>query len=120
MSGQSEGQWHGALRLRPFPPSLAGAGSLSAPLLFASQREPVIVGKPHAPMLDTIKKIYHLDEKKTLFIGDRLNTDIAFANNGNIDSLLVLTGISQVPDCEKESIYPTYVLASLGDLDAVQ
>lgn len=71
-------------------------------------------------MLDTIKKIYHLDEAKTLFIGDRLDTDIAFANNGNIDSVLVLTGISQVEDCKREDIYPTYVLNSLGDLDQVE
>ena len=70
-------------------------------------------------MLDAIKDVYHLDESKTLFIGDRLDTDIAFANNGNIDSLLVLTGISTVADCSKEDIYPTYVMNSLGDLDEV-
>jgi 4-nitrophenyl phosphatase len=78
-----------------------------------------VVGKPNAPMLDTIKKLFHLDESKSLFIGDRLDTDIAFANNGNIDSLLVLTGISTVEDCKKEDIFPTYVLNSLGDLDQV-
>jgi 4-nitrophenyl phosphatase len=94
-----------------------GAGSLSAPLLFASKREFTIVGKPHQPMLDAIKKVYHIDEAKSLFIGDRLDTDIAFANNGNIDSLLVLTGISQIEDCKKEDIYPTYITGSLGDLN---
>lgn len=68
-------------------------------------------------MLDAIKKIYHLDEAKTIFIGDRLDTDIAFANNGNIDSLLVLTGISTQSDCSKEDIYPTFITNSLGDLE---
>lgn len=68
-------------------------------------------------MLDAIKKIYQLDEAKTIFIGDRLDTDIAFANNGNIDSLLVLSGISSESDCAKEDIYPTYVTDSLGDLE---
>lgn len=96
-----------------------GAGSISAPLTFASKREPIVVGKPNAPMLEAIKKVYHLDEAKTLFIGDRLDTDIAFANNGNIDSLLVLTGISTLEDCSKENIYPTYVVNSLGDLNQV-
>lgn len=96
--------------------SHTGAGSLSAPLLFASKRKPTIVGKPHQPMLDTIKSVFHIDEKKTIFVGDRLNTDIAFANHGGIDSLLVLTGISTVADCEEENIWPTYVMQSIGDL----
>ncbi|MCO5565825.1 hypothetical protein L7F22_019500 [Adiantum nelumboides] len=94
-----------------------GAGSLSAPLLFSSGRKPIIVGKPNQPMLDTIKEHYHIDEKRTIFVGDRLNTDIAFANNGNIDSLLVLTGISTEEDIKKENIYPTYIMESLGCLN---
>lgn len=93
-----------------------GAGALSAPLLFASQRKPTIVGKPNTPMLDTIKSLFHIDEKRTIFIGDRLNTDIAFANHGNIDSLLVLTGISTEKDCEKEDIWPSFVMQSIGDI----
>ncbi|PWN91818.1 putative 4-nitrophenylphosphatase [Acaromyces ingoldii] len=94
-----------------------GAGSLSAPLIFASKRKPTIVGKPHQPMLDTIESIYNLDKPRTLFIGDRLDTDIAFANNGGIDSLLVLTGISTVEDCDKQGIHPKYVLDSIGNLN---
>lgn len=68
-------------------------------------------------MLDTIEQIYKLDKPKTLFIGDRLDTDIAFANNGGIDSLLVLTGISTVADCDKEGIHPKYVMDSIGNLN---
>lgn len=95
---------------------MLGAGALSAPLLFASKRKPTIVGKPNAPMLDTIKQLYKIDDKRTLFIGDRLNTDIAFANNGGIHSLLVLTGISSEKDCKDEDIWPTYVMDSIGQL----
>lgn len=67
-------------------------------------------------MLDTIKSVFHIDEEKTIFVGDRLNTDIAFANHGGLDSLLVLTGISSEADCDKEDVWPTYVMQSIGDL----
>lgn len=95
----------------------AGAGALSIPLIFASKRQPTIVGKPHAPMLDTIKSLYGIDEERTIFVGDRLNTDIAFANHGNIDSLLVLTGISRAEHCAEEDIWPTYIMERLSDLN---
>ena len=36
---------------------------------------------------------YQLDPKKTCMIGDRLDTDIEFGLNGNIDTLCVLTGM---------------------------
>jgi 4-nitrophenyl phosphatase len=96
-----------------------GAGALSAPLTFASRRQPMVIGKPHPSMLEAIKKSHHIEEAKSLFIGDRLDTDILFANNCKMDSLLVLTGISQPDDCTKEDIFPTYITDSLGDLDQV-
>lgn len=51
-------------------------------------------------------------------IGDRLNTDIAFGQNGGMQTLLVLTGISQLKDVEApgNTVHPDFYLSSLGDL----
>jgi len=71
---------------------LPGAGSISAPLRYALGQNPVCTGKPASTMLDCVKAKVHFDPKRTIMIGDRLNTDILFGKNGGLTTLLVLTG----------------------------
>lgn len=47
-------------------------------------------------MLEAILAEYKIDPKKTVMIGDRLNTDIEFGLKGGIDTLCVLTGNQQL------------------------
>ncbi|GAA5946720.1 hypothetical protein JCM3775_000130 [Rhodotorula graminis] len=95
-----------------------GAGATIAPLTCAVGRDPLVVGKPEAPMLESIVQTHKLDKSRMIMVGDRLNTDIAFGNKGGIDTLMVLTGIDGRADFEKEDAVavPTYVVDALGDL----
>lgn len=72
-------------------------------------------GKPSRFMFEEIKKRIKVDLKKTLLIGDRLETDIALGNNFGIDSALVSTGIKYYPN-GTDHIKPTYYLNSVFDL----
>lgn len=98
-----------------------GAGAVWAGLREATQRDPVLIGKPNQPMIDTIFAGGALDRSRTIMVGDRLNTDIAFGQHGGVDTLLVLTGISSVDDVhsEKAPAVPTYIMESLGALDVL-
>ncbi|GAA5901483.1 hypothetical protein JCM6882_006292 [Rhodosporidiobolus microsporus] len=95
-----------------------GGGATTAPLACALSREPLVVGKPEAPMLESIVQTHKLDKSRMIMVGDRLNTDIAFGNHGGIATLMVLTGIDGRADFEKEGAVavPTYVTQALGDL----
>ncbi|GAA5857500.1 hypothetical protein JCM8547_009304 [Rhodosporidiobolus lusitaniae] len=95
-----------------------GGGATIAPLSCALGREPLVVGKPEAPMLESIVQTHNLDKSRMIMVGDRLNTDIAFGTKGGIHTLMVLTGIDGRADFEKEGAVavPTYVTESLGDL----
>ncbi len=83
-------------------------------------REPdFVVGKPNSYMLDLLctdcsKPARH----KFLFVGDRLDMDIAFANSAGLSSLLVLTGVAKKEDAKKAKgvLKPGAVLASVADL----
>lgn len=75
-------------------------------------------GKPNTTLLDEAIKDAGLDPSNTIFVGDRLHTDIAMAVRAGIDSALVLTGDSQRADLEKlaSDDHPTYVLESVVNL----
>ena len=94
-----------------------GAGSTTtAPLEYATKRKATVCGKPSQTMMKAIFAKYHLDKAKTCIVGDRLNTDIEFGTQGGLGgTLLVLTGVSSLEDCEKEGIYPMYVTERFGD-----
>ncbi|KAK4046186.1 hypothetical protein OIV83_006261 [Microbotryomycetes sp. JL201] len=98
-----------------------GGGATTAPLIYALGREPITVGKPEKAMLDSIVETHNIDKKRSLMVGDRLNTDILFGNNGGIDTMMVLTGINTKADYEKADAVaqPTYVIDSLGSLQVL-
>ena len=61
------------------------------------------------------------DKPKFLMIGDKFDTDIAFAKNSGIDSLLVLTGVTKKSELESlqqryPDFEPTYVVDTLLDI----
>lgn len=72
---------------------LPGAGSMIESVAYSSGRQPISCGKPSQNMLDAIVADKGLDRSRTIMVGDRLNTDIKFGNDGGLGTLLVLTGI---------------------------
>jgi 4-nitrophenyl phosphatase len=69
----------------------------------ASCRTPVVLGKPHPEVFHTIEGLEGVSKSQIWMIGDRLNTDIRFAKNVGLRSILVLTGVSHAEDVE---MYP--------------
>ena len=102
------------------------AGSIVATVQTGSQRLPdAVCGKPNQAMYDVIASQQKIDRRRTLFIGDRLNTDILFAGRAGFQSLLVLSGVSTMDDvhCKESSMseedqrsVPNYFSSSLGEL----
>ncbi|VDB96671.1 unnamed protein product [Peniophora sp. CBMAI 1063] len=99
---------------------LPGAGAVWSPLTTAlgPSRPPTVIGKPNVHMMDAIKAKHHIDPARSIMVGDRLNTDIAFGQAGGLATLLVLTGIISEADLVGSAITPDYVTPSLGDLRA--
>ena len=69
---------------------LPGNGAMVAALQAATDRRPVVAGKPARSLLDTA--LDRTGAQRPLVVGDRLDTDIAGACAAGMDSLLVLSG----------------------------
>ncbi len=67
-----------------------GNGAAVAAVAMAVPVTPEVAGKPFRPLLDDT--VARLGARRPVFVGDRLDTDIAGAVNAGLDSMLVLTG----------------------------
>jgi HAD superfamily hydrolase (TIGR01450 family) len=67
-----------------------GNGAAVAAVAMAVPVSPEVAGKPYRPLLDDT--VARLGARRPIFVGDRLDTDIAGAVNAGLDSMLVLTG----------------------------
>ena len=75
-----------------------------------------VVGKPSTAMTSYLLRCLDVAPARCLLIGDRLDTDIAMANNAGISSALVLTGATSTEEAERSDIIPTYILKSLAEI----
>jgi hypothetical protein len=75
-----------------------------------------VAGKPERPLLDeTIRRV---GGRRPLMVGDRLDTDIDGAVNADVDSLLVMTGVTDLEHlvAVPHGRRPTFVGPDLGAL----
>ena len=79
---------------------------------------PPDAGKPSQLLLDIIVQEHKLDRKRTVMVGDRLDTDILFGHGGGLRTLLVMSGVqkSLVITAENGVVLPNYVLPSVDFL----
>ncbi len=77
---------------------------------------PVVAGKPQRPLLD--ETLRRAGGTHPLMVGDRLDTDIAGAHNAGTDSLLVMTGVSNLADlvAARPEERPTWIGSDLSAL----
>lgn len=73
-----------------------GNGAAVAAVRMAVNADPEVAGKPYRPLLD--ETVHRLDAAHPIFVGDRLDTDIAGAHAAGLDSMLVLTGSHSAVD----------------------
>ncbi|SFB23633.1 Haloacid Dehalogenase Superfamily Class (subfamily) IIA [Amycolatopsis marina] len=71
---------------------LPGNGSMVAALRTATDAEPVVAGKPEAPLFTAAATAVRATS--ALVVGDRLDTDIAGASAAGLDALAVLSGVA--------------------------
>ncbi|CAA9998091.1 unnamed protein product [Nesidiocoris tenuis] len=99
-----------------------GCGAFVAAVAVATGRKPLVMGKPSPFAIDLVLRAKGLNPEKSMMIGDRCDTDIAFGNSANMKTLLVLTGVTDLEllkrfeNENKTDLLPTYYVPSIADL----
>ena len=90
--------------------------ALIAPIEIASGRNAYFVGKPNPLMMRSALKRLGVRREDAIVIGDRMDTDVISGIESEIDTLLVLSGITASNDVDKFPYRPKYILSGVIDL----
>ncbi|THG06778.1 hypothetical protein TEA_014118 [Camellia sinensis var. sinensis] len=95
----------------------AGGGSMVGALCGSTQREPLVVGKPSTFMMDYLANKFGIQKSQICMVGDRLDTDILFGQNGGCKTLLVLSGVTSLSMLQNpnNSIQPDFYTNKISD-----
>ncbi len=95
---------------------MPATGSLIAPIEIATGKKAYFVGKPNPLMLRHGLKKIDCHSEEIAFIGDRMDTDIIAGIESNVDTVLVLSGVTTKEDIDKFPFRPKYVLNGVVDI----
>ena len=95
---------------------MPATGSLIAPIEIATGKKAYFVGKPNPLMLRHGLRMLGCHSADIAFIGDRMDTDIIAGIESNIDTVLVLSGVTAKEDIDNFPYRPKYVLNGVGDI----
>lgn len=95
---------------------MPATGALIAPIEIATGKKAYFVGKPNPLMLRHGLKKIGCRSSEIAFIGDRMDTDIIAGIESNVDTVLVLSGVTKMEDIDNFPYRPKYIAGGVGDL----
>jgi NagD protein len=90
--------------------------ALIAPIEIASGRKAYFVGKPNPLMMRIALKRLGVKREDAIVIGDRMDTDVLCGLESELDTLLVLSGITTRGGIDQFPYRPRYILNGIIDL----
>mgnify|MGYP006305387601 FL=1 len=91
-------------------------GALVAPIRLATGHEPYFVGKPNPLMMRQALKRLECRREETFIVGDRMDTDIVAGIEAEIDTILLLSGVTSRDELNGYAYQPRFVLDGIGDI----
>ena len=95
---------------------LPATGSVAALISRATGVDPYYVGKPNPLMMRSALNAIDAHSETTAMIGDRMDTDIVSGLEAGLETILVLTGVTQRAEAEGHPFVPSRIVESVADL----
>ena len=93
-----------------------GNGSTVALMEYASSREAVKIGKPHAAIIEGALAYLGLGKDEVVIVGDNMETDILCGVQAGIETILVTTGVHDRQAAAAYSFAPDHIIEDLREL----
>lgn len=90
--------------------------ALIAPIEMATGKQAYFVGKPNPLMMRQAMKTLGTHRADTVIVGDRMDTDIVAGIESEIETVLVLSGVTDEHTLTQYPYRPHYVLSGVGDI----
>jgi NagD protein len=94
-------------------------GALCAPIERITRKQPFYIGKPSPWIMRAALNAMDVHSEDTIIIGDNMNTDILAGIQAGMETVLVLTGVSQVADLDDHPYRPNHIFPNVGEVDIV-
>ncbi|MDR3336295.1 MAG: HAD-IIA family hydrolase [Treponema sp.] len=91
-------------------------GSLVAPIESSTETKAYFVGKPNPLMMRHGLRRLNARREDTVIIGDRMDTDIVAGVESEIDTVLVLSGVTSLKDIPRFPYGPTHILEGVFEI----
>jgi NagD protein len=95
---------------------LPATGAVAALIERATGHRPYYVGKPNPLMMRSALRALGAHSENTLMIGDRMDTDVRSGLEAGLQTILVLSGISNKETADRYPYRPTKIVNSVADL----
>lgn len=92
-------------------------GAMAALIEKVTGKEPFFIGKPNPLMMRTAINYMNSHSEDTIMIGDRMDTDIVAGVMSGLETILVLSGVTELNDVQKFPYQPTNIYNSVATID---
>ncbi|PKL07087.1 MAG: TIGR01457 family HAD-type hydrolase [Spirochaetae bacterium HGW-Spirochaetae-9] len=95
---------------------MPACGSLLAPIELATGRKAYFVGKPNPLMMRHAIRKLGVTREETAIVGDRMDTDIVAGIESDMETVLVLSGVTAREDLDRFAYGPRHVLEGVFEI----
>ena len=95
---------------------LPACRAMIAPIEMATGQSAYFIGKPNPLIMRTGLRILGVHSEDAVMIGDRMDTDVVAGIETGLDTVLVLSGVTDPDEIKRFPYRPKHILSGVGDI----
>ena len=95
---------------------LPACRAMIAPIEMATGQSAYFIGKPNPLIMRTGLRILGVHSEAAVMIGDRMDTDVVAGIETGLDTVLVLSGVTDPDEIKRFPYRPKHILSGVGDI----